>query len=185
MRQILLKSGMCALLMLCMCVPAQAVSTRTYDKVGTGVAIALPIIASGISLAHDDDWTGIAELGVSSAAALGTVMLLKQVVHERRPDGSDYKSFPSSTAVVAYSSADYLWRRYGWKYGVPAYAVAALVGFTRVQAKQHHWYDVLASSAIAFGFNYAIVTHYQNRRLYSVYAASDGDSIGLNFAMTW
>ena len=33
------------------------------------------------------------------------------------------------------ASADYMWSRYGWRYGVPAYLVAGFVGYSRVDAK--------------------------------------------------
>jgi membrane-associated phospholipid phosphatase len=59
------------------------------------------------------------------------------------------------------------------------------VGFSRVDAKKHHWYDVAASSVIAFGFNYAIVTRYHESDRYAVYASADPDSIGVHFTMNW
>jgi membrane-associated phospholipid phosphatase len=141
----------------------------------------MPIIAGGISLIHHDDWDGIAELTESTALTVGTALVLKQIVREPRPDRSDNHSFPSDTAALAYSSADYLWGRYGWQYGVPAYAFAIFAGYSRVEAKKHHWYDVAASSAMAFGFNYAIVTHYQPESRYRVYASADPDTIGIHF----
>ena len=155
------------------------------ETAGTITAIALPLAAGGISLFHHHDWEGIAELTESTALTVGTVLLLKQIVHEQRPDHSDFKSFPSDTAAVAYSSADYLWDRYGWQYGVPAYAAAMFVGYSRVNAKKHHWYDVAASSAIAFGMNYALVTRYHEQARYSVYASADSDTIGIHFTMNW
>ena len=170
-------------------VPAQAAPISPLDKkietAGTGVAIALPLVAGGISLLHDQDWNGVGELTESTAATVAAALILKQIVREQRPDHSDFQSFPSDTAALAYSSADYLWDRYGWEYGVPAYAAAMFVGYSRVRAKKHHWYDVAASSAIAFGFNYAFVTRYREHANYGVYAAADADSVGIRFAMTW
>lgn len=164
---------------------AAAPIDKHIETAGTAVAIALPLAAGGISLLHDRDWEGLAEFTESTALTVGTALVLKQIVHERRPDHSDFKSFPSDTAALAYSSADYLWDRYGWEYGVPAYAAAMFVGYSRVKAKQHHWYDVAASSAIALGFNYALVTHYHHSDRYSVYASADADMVGLHFAMNW
>lgn len=168
-------------LLLSLPTPAMAKSTKSIETAGTAIAIALPIAAGGISLLHNKDWDGIYELGASTALTVGTALILKQIVHERRPDHSDFQSFPSDTAAVAYSSADYLWDRYGWRYGVPAYAAAMFVGYSRVNAKKHHWYDVAASGAIAFVANYAIVTRYHENKRYSLYASADGDSIGLHF----
>jgi membrane-associated phospholipid phosphatase len=166
--------------------PALAGSAdKKIENAGTIVALAMPIAAGGISLLHDRDWDGIAEFTESTALTVGTALILKQIVKERRPDHSDYQSFPSDTAALAYSSADYLWDRYGWEYGVPAYAAAMFVGYSRVKAKKHHWYDVAASSAIAFGFNYAFVTRFHESDRYSVYASATPDEVGIHLAMNW
>jgi len=114
--------------------PAKAASTSNVETAGKVVAFALPVVAVGISLGHHEDWDGVAELGVSTAATLGAAYLLAHVVREQRPDHSDFHSFPSDTAALAYAPADYLWARYGWQYGLPAYAAATFVGFSRVDA---------------------------------------------------
>jgi membrane-associated phospholipid phosphatase len=168
-----------------MSAPTAAATTSKIETAGKIVAFSLPLVAVGISVGHHEDWDGVAELGVSTVATLGAAYLLGQVVHEQRPDHSDFHSFPSDTAALAYAPADYLWARYGWQYGLPAYAAATFVGYSRVDAKKHHWYDVAASSVIAFGVNYAIVTRYHENNRYGVYASADPDSIGVHFTMNW
>ena len=165
--------------------PVEAAGTSKIETAGKAVAYALPLVAVGVSLAHHEDWDGVAELGVSTAATLGAAYLLGHIVREQRPDHSDFHSLPSDTAALADASADYLWARYGWQYGVPAYAAAIFVGYSRVDAKKHHWYDVAASSVIAFGVNYAIVTRYHENNQYRVYGSADPDSIGVRFTMNW
>jgi membrane-associated phospholipid phosphatase len=171
------------------CVGAAPITISPGDKhiesAGQDVAIALPVVAGAVSMLHDQDWDGLGEFAESTVLTVGSALILKQIVHERRPDHSDYQSFPSDTAALAYSSADYLWDRYGWEYGVPAYAAAMFVGYSRVKAKKHHWYDVAASSAIAFGFNYAFVTRYHVNDRFRVEGTSDGDSVGVRVAMSW
>ena len=137
---------------------AAATQKTHHDRIETAgqvVAIALPVVAGGIS-AWKGDWTGVGQLVLSTGATVGTAFLLKHVVHEQRPDHSDNQSFPSDTAALAYAPADYLWRRYGWQYGIPAYAAASFVGYSRVESKQHHWWDVAASGVMAFGYNWLI-----------------------------
>ena len=166
--------------------PALAGTTdKGIENAGNIVALTLPLAAGGISLLHHRDWEGLAEFGESTALTVGTALILKQIVKEQRPDHSDFQSFPSDTAALAYSSADYLWDRYGWEYGVPAYAAAMFVGYSRVKAKKHHWYDVAASSVIAFGFNYAFVEHYHQSERFGVYASATPDEIGVHLAMNW
>ena len=108
-----------------------------------------------------DDWQGVAQLTLLTGATVGTAFLLKHVVKEERPDGSDDRSFPSDTAALAFAPANYLWDRYGWQYGVPAYAAAAFAGYSRVESRQHHWLDVATSAVLALGYDKLIVSRYQ------------------------
>ena len=84
---------------------------------------------------------------LSSGMAWG----LKYAIHERRPDGTDSRSFPSGHATVAFAGAHILYKEYGhhsiW-YGVVGYGVATAVGVDRVCRNRHHWYDVAAGAAI-------------------------------------
>jgi membrane-associated phospholipid phosphatase len=130
------------------------------ENAGTDMAIALPLIAGGVSL-YQDDRTGLAQLTVDTLATVGTAYALKHVVREERPDKSDFQSFPSDTSALAFAPAQYLWDRYGWEYGLPAYAAAIFTGYSRVEAKQHHWYDVAASAGFAFGFSKVFTTRYR------------------------
>lgn len=96
-------------------------------------------------------WLG---LGVTE----GATEVLKMIVRERRPDGSDYRSFPSGHTSLSFAAAGYLQKRYGWQWGLPATAVAALVGFSRVESKSHHWYDVVAGAALGEASAYFLTT---------------------------
>jgi len=135
----------------------------TMESAGTDMAVALPLLAGGFAL-YKNDWTGVAELTADTLGTVGTAEILKQVVHERRPNGTDFKSFPSDTAALAFAPAQFLWDRYGWEYGVPAYLAAGFVGYSRVHAKEHHWYDVAASAGISFGFSKLFTTEYRDNR---------------------
>src|SRR5262249_22685930 len=91
------------------------------ESVGTDVAIALPLIA-GVSTLAKDDWKGSAKLRVTPMARVALAYGLKHVIREQRPDKSDFQSMPSDTSALAFAPAQFLWDRYGWEYGVPAYA---------------------------------------------------------------
>jgi membrane-associated phospholipid phosphatase len=142
-----------------------------------------PIFAAGVAWGHDQDWTGVAQLGVGTLATVGTAYGLKQIVHEERPDHSDDQSFPSDTAALAFAPAAFLWDRYGWQWGVPAYAAAAFVGWTRVDAKKHHWYDVAASAGIAWGYSQIFTTEYRRTHAVSsdLYATPDGAYVRVSY----
>jgi len=159
-------------------------ASATDENAGKAVAIAIPLVAGGVALAHDWDWIGVKELAVDTTLTVGTALILKQIVKEKRPDGSDYQSFPSDTAALAFAPAAFLWDRYGWQYGAPAYLAAGYVGYERVHSKQHHWYDVAASAVIGWGYSRLITTRYTHKRFYTnVYATSDG--VYANFTYRW
>lgn len=92
---------------------------------------------------------------------MGTAYGLKHLVHEQRPDHTDFQSFPSEQSALAFSSAAFMWDRYGWEYGLPAYAAASFVGFARVDTRHHHWWDVVTSAEIAWLYSRLITTRYQ------------------------
>lgn len=158
--------------------------TKTIETAGQVVAFGLPVAAGAYSL-YREDGTGIAELGASWLATVGSTYALSHVVREKRPDGSDYHSFPSDTSASAFSAANYLWFRYGWRFGVPAYALATFAGYSRVQAGKHHWYDVAASSAIALGVNYAIVTRYRPSSKFTFAAGASPDGLEAQVSYRW
>jgi membrane-associated phospholipid phosphatase len=142
------------------------------ESAGTDVAIALPLLAGGFAVSKSD-WTGVAELGADTVASVGSTYVLKSVIKEQRPDKSDFKSFPSDTAALAFAPAQFLWDRYGWEYGVPAYAAAIFVGYSRVEAKKHHWYDVAASAGLSFGFSKLFTSTYHRGFNYRASVAPD------------
>ena len=139
--------------------PASAETNQGLANIGTGVAIALPLTAAGISWGKDD-WQGIGQLAFTTGATVGTALLLKQFVKEERPDMSDDRSFPSDTAALAFAPASYLFYRYGWQYGAPAYAAAIFSGYTRVASDEHHWWDVAASAGIAWGWTFVFTSRW-------------------------
>lgn len=64
-----------------------------------------------------------------------------------RPDGSTL-SFPSGHTSISFASATVLHREFGWKVGVPAYAVASYVGLSRIEHRKHYLSDVVFGAAI-------------------------------------
>lgn len=132
---------------------------KTIQKSGTDLAVALPLIAGGLTL-YNQDYVGTLELAVDGLATVGTVYGLSRVIHEERPNHGDDHSFPSDTEAVAFAPAAFLWDRYGWQYGVPAYFAAGYVAYSRVEAGKHHWWDVTASAAIGLGYDKIFTTKY-------------------------
>jgi membrane-associated phospholipid phosphatase len=73
---------------------------------------------------------------------------IKFAVGRERPDGSSRLSFPSGHASGAFATATVLERRYGWKTGVPAYAVAGYIATSRLNEGRHHLSDIVFGAAL-------------------------------------
>jgi membrane-associated phospholipid phosphatase len=143
------------------------------ESSGTIMAIALPITAGAITV-FKHDWHGTEELVVDTGLTVGTAYGLKKIIHEERPDKSDMESFPSDTAALAFAPASFLWDRYGWQIGLPAYLAATYVGYSRIEADKHHWWDVAASAGIAFTYSKIFTSEFRGRGFYSsAYATPD------------
>jgi hypothetical protein len=76
--------------------------------------------------------------------------VVKVAVARERPNGEDEKSFPSGHASNAFALAAVAERHYGWKAGVPAYALASAVAASRLQRNKHYLSDVLAGATLGY-----------------------------------
>lgn len=72
----------------------------------------------------------------------------KFAVGRQRPDGSNTQSFPSGHTATTFATATVLQQHWGWKVGLPAYALAGLVGASRMAADKHYLSDVLVGAGI-------------------------------------
>lgn len=88
------------------------------------------------------------KLGVSYAAEMALVNIIKASVKERRPDGAAMNSFPSGHTATAFLGAELIRQDYGWGWGAGAYALATGVGIMRVYHQRHWWWDVLAGAGV-------------------------------------
>lgn len=162
-------------------VPADA--SDSVETAGEILRIALPVAAGGLSL-YKEDYDGILQLGVSEVFAGGTSLLLERFVREQRPDKSDFRSFPSDSAAIAFSAASFLQIRYGWDYGLPAYAIAGFVGYSRVEAKKHHWGDVIAGAVLGWAASEITTVRFENFSM-TAEPGYANTPLGLTLTATW
>jgi membrane-associated phospholipid phosphatase len=80
---------------------------------------------------------------------------LKAAAHRTRPSGGSW-SFPSGHSSATFASVTVLAEHYGWKVGVPAYAVAGFIGWTRVRDGQHWLSDVVFGSTLGIIVGHAV-----------------------------
>jgi membrane-associated phospholipid phosphatase len=152
------------------------------ETAGNVLKIALPLAGGGLALYHHD-LDGVLQIGLSWAGAYAASYLIKQVVKEERPDHSGWDSFPSDSTSTAFAAASSIQVRYGWNYGLPAYAVAAFVGYSRVEADKHHWGDVAAGAVLGWGIGQLLTDPY--RPVPEVRAFADGNGAGVGAHWTW
>lgn len=86
----------------------------------------------------------------SQIFTLGSVLVLKKLTNQTRPDGTKY-SFPSGHTAEAFAGATLLATEYGKNYKwVPyaAYGTAATVGILRMANNRHYISDVLFGAGL-------------------------------------
>ena len=117
------------------------------------VASAFTLKACGVQSASS--WKRfVVNSGASMAFTATATWAMKHAVHERRPDHTDRRSFPSGHTSIAFAGATILdkeFRQVSPWISVAGYAVATGVAIDRVARNRHHWQDVAAGAAIGVG----------------------------------
>lgn len=81
---------------------------------------------------------------------------LKLASERSRPDASNHFSFPSGHTASAFATATVLQRDFGWKAGIPAYAVGAYVAASRMGSNKHYLSDVIVGAAVGVAAGRAV-----------------------------
>ena len=133
------------------------------------------VVAGELSLFADNHhgsekaWEGAKALAVTGIVTEG----LKRLTRERRPNGKDLSSFPSGHASLAFAMATVI-DKYQPNSGGAAYAVAAIISWSRVEVRAHRWHDVLAG---------ALLGHYIAKQVTRDYP--DSAPMALAFTVRW
>ena len=136
----------CSLLLFVFPAGAEGLSReRKAVKVSGDVLLAAMPVATVATVLAMKDWTGAKQGLFTGVTTLGVSYLLKFTVKKDRPDHSNRYSFPSAHTSLLFANAAFVQRRYGWKWGAPAYVLASYVGWSRVYGRKHDWWDVAAS----------------------------------------
>jgi membrane-associated phospholipid phosphatase len=116
--------------------------------------------------------------------------LLKYSLQRTRPDGSDSLSLPSGHTSTAFALATVAERHYGWKAGLPAYALAAGIGLSRMESSKHYLSDVIAGATIGTIVGRTVARVNGGRassRTLAIGPATDphGAGLGLGLSASW
>lgn len=182
MRKLLLGLGVA-------CLAAPSASAFDYETSGKAVAYAMPATAAAVAI-YKKDWDGLVKLTVVTGLTYGTAYGLKQLVKSCRPymkpcthGGPGWDSFPSTTSAIASASSSFLWRRYGWEWGVPAFVISKYPSYALQKSRKNKLWDGVATMAISWSYNFLLVDKY--RKPWNAYAERgfysglDGNGDGL------
>ena len=151
---------------------------------GDILLVAMPL-STLTAVLIEKDWTGLKQAAFSTATTLGTTYLLKYTIKKQRPDYRDNHSFPSAHTSIMYANAAFVQRRYGWKFGAPAYVVATYVAWSRVYGKKHDWWDVVAGAAIGAGSSYIFTRPFSQKYDLQIAPVTDGEHFGVSASLTF
>jgi membrane-associated phospholipid phosphatase len=116
---------------------------------GTPFELGAAFAAYGVGRAFKQDRLALAgaDLVRSQLMAEALAFGVKQAGRRDRPSGSGF-SFPSGHTTASFAAATVLQHHFGWKLGIPAYAVASYVGASRIQNHRHYLSDVTFGAAL-------------------------------------
>lgn len=146
----------------------------TTQRIGDVVLFTLPIATIGTSIIIGDK-KGTWQFTKGLLLTAGVTYGLKYTINKQRPDMSNANSFPSGHTSTTFHSAGYIHRRYGFKYSIPAYALAGFTAASRVDSKKHDVLDVLAGAVIGLGSNLLFTTKHQQEHMKLTFNNIDGD----------
>jgi membrane-associated phospholipid phosphatase len=154
---------------------------KTVSTIGDILLIGMPL-ATGLTtiLINDKEgsWQFAKGFLVNQALTIG----LKSIIQKPRPDFSNNNAFPSGHTSTTFQSASFIQQRYGWKYGIPAYALAGFTAYSRIEGKKHDGWDVAAGIVIGIGSSYLFTTPYQKEHFELSFNSSENNySIGFKY----
>ncbi len=119
-----------------LCLQTTFSQEKAVQTSGDILVFTLPAIAIGSTLIKGDT-KGSWQFTKGFLTNFAVTTVLKAAISKERPDGTNMHSFPSGHSSITFQSASFLQKRYGWKYGIPAYILASYTGFSRVYSDKH------------------------------------------------
>jgi membrane-associated phospholipid phosphatase len=153
---------------------------KAIERIGDIGQIVIPVFGWAMTVLHKDE-KGFQQTLQSFTISMVVTHGMKWAIDRERPNGGE-GSMPSGHTTAAFSGASFLQQRYGWKYGAPAYAAAAFVGYSRVKTNNHHTSDVLVGAAIGIVPNIFLTDRFKN---VSVSPIVGRDKKGLQIAFSF
>lgn len=122
------------------------------ETAGDVLFYAMPLTGGALTLTHRDG-QGTLQFAESLALSQSVTYGLQYSIDTTRPNGKHH-SMPSGHASMTFTSAEFVRKRYGWRFGAPCYAAAAFVDYSRVESHNHWPEDVIVGSGIGIVSSY-------------------------------
>ena len=161
------------------------------DKLGNGWVLAG---ISGALLATSYSGSNQKFRAMSFSLAQGFIMTetivcsLKFGTNRYRPNGENEHSFPSGHTAALFTYATVISHYYGGKAWIPAYAVATLVGLSRIEKSKHYASDVVAGAALGYLIGRTVVKATDRRATSKKMTLSPvigQETMGVSLHWTW
>lgn len=162
------------------CFSSKCFSQLDIEKTGDIVQLGLPVGAFAISCFDGDSYENFLYSMIATQVVTHTV---KRTLNRERPNGGDF-SFPSGHTSCAFQAASFLHFKYGWKVGLPSFALAGFVGWSRFHADKHYISDILAGAALGVFMSYICIE--KDVRIFtSSKKIEDQDAYALNLQLSF
>ncbi len=171
------------LIMIWLKVSVASAAESNFELTGDILQIAIPATAC-LSTFYMDDDEGRTQFYYSFFTNLAVTYGLKYAINKPRPEAHGDYSFPSGHTSAAFQGATFIQKRYGWKYGLPAYIGASYVGWSRVEGEsdKHDLTDVLGGAAVGILSTIFLTTPYD---AVTVSPFADAGCYGININIEW
>ncbi len=164
------------------CAQQAVLAQDTVEKNGTTLKTLILAVGLGSTVVFEEGHEGTIQFLESFAASYLATEGLKKATDKTRPNGNCCKSFPSGHTSKAFMGAAFIHQRYGWEYGIPAYAAASYVAYSRVQADKHFVEDVVAGAAIGIFSSFYFTKPYKGFEMMPLV----GNGVyGISVSSTW
>lgn len=152
---------------------------------GTVVQLGLSLGAYGFGRTFDKPRVSHLGMDLLRAQALGALMVepLKLATRRQRPDGSNFRSFPSGHSAATFAGATVLERHLGWKKAAVAYGVAAYVATSRLHDNVHYLSDVVMGAAVGTIAGRTVTVH--GRDAWSMTPMAVPAGVGVLASRSW
>ena len=142
------------------------------ENAGDGTLFLIPTSAVATTLILDD-YKGTWQFTKSALLNLAVTGAAKVLINKERPLQGGGQAFPSGHTSIAFQSASFFHRRYGFKYSIPAYLLAGYTGYSRIYATRHDGWDVLAGAVVGIGSTWFFTTPRKEKKMELSFSSSE------------